>query len=93
MWICLVGFSTGYGFSTEYSNYQQNPYYNPTSGIRSIGNQDKNNQRKNDNGSNSNNKNNNTDSALELQDSSPIEQLDAVSIELFSVCYIQILAY
>jgi len=93
MWICLVGFSTGYGFSTEYSNYQQNPYYNPRSGIRSNGNQDKNNQRKNDNGSNSNNKNNNTDSALESQDSSPIEQLDAVSTELFSLCYIQILAY
>jgi hypothetical protein len=84
----LVGFSTGYGFSTEYSNYQQNPYYNPRSGIRSNGNQDKNNQKKNNNGSNSNNKNNNTDSAIELQDSSPIEQLDAVSIEFFSLCYI-----
>jgi len=88
----LVGFSTGYGFSTENSNYQQNPY-NPRSGIRSNGNQDKNNQKKNNNGSNSNNKNNNTDSALESQDSSPIEQLDAVSTEFFSPCYIQILAY
>lgn len=93
MWICFVGFTTGYGFSAEYSDYQQNPYYNPRSGLRPSGNQDKNNQRKNSNGSNSNKKNNNTNSAFELQDSSPIEQLDAVSFELFCLCYIQIPTY
>jgi hypothetical protein len=62
------------------SDSQQNPYYNPRSGLRSRGNQDRNNQRRNSNNSDYNKKNNNTNSTLELLENSPLEQVEAVSI-------------
>lgn len=70
--------SGGYGYSDEYSDSQQNSYYNPRSGIRSRGNQDRNNQRKSNNSSD-NKKNNNTNSTLEVDESS-IEKVEACVI-------------
>ncbi|PNF39079.1 hypothetical protein B7P43_G04353 [Cryptotermes secundus] len=70
--------SGGYGYSDEYSDFQQNPYYNPRSGIRSRGNQDRNNQRKNNNSSD-NKKNNSTNSTLEV-DGSSLEKVEACII-------------
>lgn len=79
---CISGFSAGYGFGYGYPDSQRNPYYNPRSGIRSRGSQDRNSQRKN---SNNSAKNNNTNSTLELHESSPLEQVEPVSmcIEFF----------
>ncbi|XP_021917551.1 AP-4 complex subunit beta-1-like isoform X3 [Zootermopsis nevadensis] len=65
--------SGGYGFGYGYPDSQRNPYYNPRSGIRSRGSQDRNSQRKN---SNNSAKNNNTNSTLELHESSPLEQVE-----------------
>jgi hypothetical protein len=77
--MCISGLSKGYGYSDEYSNSQQNSYYNPRSGIRSRGNQERNNQRKNNN-NNDNKKNNNTNSSLEVDESS-LQKVEAVCIE------------
>lgn len=85
--------SIGYGSSSEYPDYRQTPYYNPRSGLRASGKQDKNNQRKNTNGSNINKKNTNANSTLESQYVSAIEQLDAVSTESLCQCYTEILAH